>query len=166
MPRNRGKAGSAVSACQPSPLCAGKLGSVRTKSKVSRQGGSRPESFCILCPGQASTGDRRALLVPCCCRRSAAGPELCPVRERCRLCLLQPLAPRVLESPPWFPRLPLCPTGELPCPYLSAVAFNIFIPNQSSSSTAFSLHWGLIPIRHDQHLSVCSFVCRTAHRNI
>lgn len=115
-----------MSACQPCPPCAGKVGSDRKKSEVSWQGGSRPESFRILCPGHGSTGDRRALLVPCRCHRSAASPELCPVRECCQICLLQPLSPRVLESPPWFPRLPLCPMGELPCPYLSVVAFNNF----------------------------------------
>lgn len=39
-----------------------------------------------------------------------------------------------------FPAQPLSPTGKLSCPHLSAFAFNIFFFNQSSFSTAFSLH--------------------------
>lgn len=155
-----------MSACQPCPPCAGKVGSDRKKSEVSWQGGSRPESFRILCPGHGSTGDRRALLVPCRCHRSAASPELCPIRECCRLCLLQLLSPRVLESPPWFPRLPLCPMGELPCPYLSVVAFNNFFFQPELIQHCLLIAPGAHPRPTRSALSVCSFVCRTAHRNI
>lgn len=87
------------------------------------------------------------------------GPSCCP-------CLLQPPAPRVLELPPWFPRLPFSPGGELSCPYSQLLLPHWFFTHQSSSSAVFSLHRGSIPTRHDQHLHICSFICRPAHRNI
>lgn len=146
-------------------MSAGKTGSasVRKMSKVSWQGGSRPESESLhFEPGVTLARRTKGLCpLPCNRRHSMASTGLCPFGGPCCLCLLQPLTPRVLELPPWFPRLPFSHTGELSCPYLSAVAFNVcsfgfFVFNQSSFSPAFSLQRGFIPTQQNQHLSVCS----------
>lgn len=161
-----------MSEYQPNPLFAGKTGNCKCRENRARfHGREAPDlrvSLCILSPGSPAAHRTKGLfLVPCNCKHLIASTGLCRFREWCCLCLLQPLTPRVLELPPWFPRLPFSHTGELSYPYLSAVAFNIFFFfNQRSFSTAFSLHWEYIPTQHDQRLSICSFICRTAHRNI
>jgi len=124
------------------------------------------------------------------CRWSAGSPPLTlpgavalPSRESQRRALplqgavlsLPPSAPhtRALRSPALAPSTPFCShrRGVMSIPlscrfqcFLFVVFFFFF--NQSSFSTAFSLHWGFIPAQHDQHLSIRSLVCRTAHRNI
>lgn len=110
-------------------------------------------------------------LVLCNRNHLIASTGFCSFREWCCLCLLQPLTPRVLELPPWFPRLPFSHMGEVSYPYLSAVAFNVlfvwfFFFQSELIQRCLLIALGFIPTQHDQHLSICSFICRTVHRNI
>lgn len=118
-----------MSEYQPNPLFAGKTGSatVGKMTKVSWQGGSRPESEFLHFEPRVTPAHRTKApyLVLCNGNHLIASTGLCPFREWCCLCLLQPLTPRVLLLPPWFPRLPFSHMGKVSYPYLSAVAFNM-----------------------------------------
>ena len=118
-----------MSEYQPNPLFAGKTGSasVGKMSKVLWQGGSRPESESLCVEPRVSPAHRTKgpFLGPCNCNHLIASTGLCPFGEP--HCLLSPSAPHTkgLRAPSLVPKTPFSHTGELSCPCLSAVAFNV-----------------------------------------